>query len=157
MSRITPTDEELGQLVRRAAWAAASRTSTTGAARDQVVIAAVKAQYPKAMELLDEATILASTRNLGPKACSWCAAAQIAGHDLEVTPARRAALGSMCGRCRGRLEARKVAQREAAHIKAVTAAGLKPEAASRYRSAKLAQRVAAEVETLKRAPLKRGR
>lgn len=154
--RVAATDVELGRLVRAAAWSAASRTSTTGASRDQAVLTSIKANYPRALATFGRPALLALTRNLGPGACSWCAAAVLAAGDQEPAPdldsaAHRALLGRPCARCQRRHAAGKVADRERSHLAEITAAGLNPAAAARLRSSEEVQRHARAVERLKQA------
>jgi hypothetical protein len=161
-ARMRPDDAELGARVRQATWDAAGRTLAVGAARERHVVAMVRAKHPRALDVVPEEAIAALLHEPPPGRCNWDrfrAAMAEAGKQLPSPPPAglAAALGSMCARCKVAFDQLKVAEREAGHIAAVVAAGLKPSAAGRYRSAALARRVAAEIETLRQAPLKRRR
>ena len=135
----------------------ASTTVTDGANRDRQVLGLVGARFPKALAAFGRPALLALTRTLGPGACSWCAASLIAAGDHEPAPSldsapHRALLGSSCRRCAGRHERTKVAAREASHLDQVVAAGLRPQAAARLRTAEQVQRHAAGIQRLKENP-----
>jgi hypothetical protein len=157
MSRLGTTPEgRAGQVRLFVLNTPGSRFASDRVHRDRLLLAAVRNRFPEMVEELGEAAILALTRDLGPGACSWCAAAQIAGHDLEETPARRAALGSMCANgpdsCRGRRDAAESANAESAHLRELSEAGLSLAAAGRLRTPQAIRRQAEGIRRLREAP-----
>jgi hypothetical protein len=152
-----PRDAALGRQVRATIWRAAARTSTVGAARDQVIAATVYNHHPRAKGQFPEWMLAAVTRQLEAGACTWCAAALLAAANGEPpprpTPANYGLLGSACGRCRIRFRAALVARRESAHGRALTAAGFRPEAVGRLRTPEQVAEYTAHLQALTNAKL----
>jgi hypothetical protein len=152
-SRMAATlEERAGQARRFVLDTPGNRFATDRAHRDRQLLAAVRNRFPEIVEELGEAAILALTREIQGGACSWCAAAQIAGHDLEATPARLAALGSMCSDCRRRRDAAESAGSESAHLRELSEAGLSLAAAGRLRTPQAIRKQAEGIRRLREAP-----
>jgi hypothetical protein len=134
-----PTDEQLARQVRRDVQQLASRTRLTGDALDKQAIAAVKTRHRDAVALLGEEAIMALTRRLGLKECSWCKVRELCEDKSkplpQPAPALRIALGSMCSPCKVAWNAVESAAYENTLVASLTAAGIRPELSGVLRSA----------------------
>jgi hypothetical protein len=150
------TDVELGRQVRAEIWRAGAATSLAGVRRDQYVLAAVRNRYPRAAAVFPECALAAVLRQPGPGTCSWDAARVLAAANSEPaprpTPANYALLGSACSRCRNLWRAERVAARERDHAAQLAAAGFRPEAAGRLRTAEQVEAYQRALESLRRRP-----
>jgi hypothetical protein len=98
------------------------------------VMMSLKAKMPWAVGHLPVDGLVALTKESG---CHWCAAVVQRLPDrpeLEHTEANLALLGEGCQGCRTRWEAAAVADREAAHVDQLVAAGFRPQAAANLRT-----------------------
>jgi hypothetical protein len=150
------TPEDLAVQVRQ--WMLNEAPSTLvadGADRDTMVLGRVEGRFPGAKAAFGRGPILALTRNLEAGTCSWCAAAVIASGQEPLPdpagPALQRLLGTPCRRCRVRHEMGQIVDRERGHLQQITAAGLRPAAASRARTPQQVQALAAAVKKLEKA------
>jgi hypothetical protein len=158
-SRMGPADDaELGRQLRAATWEVGNRTSTTGVRRDRLVLAAMRNRFgAAAVERFGAENIVALLRVPGLGMCNWCAARVLHATASPPkpmptpTPGLSALLGAQCSRCKVAFAAREVADRERDHLDAVTAAGLRPQAAASVRTPEQLARRATAARTTEQA------